>query len=184
MRYRSPGRSVFCSSPMKKIAWPSRTIPTCSWGWECSSTTACGWRSTTESIIFSAAAVRMVTPGKIVCWPHSSGVGKKQLTASSNERGGASFERTHPPLQLSTDCSRCKAAAEHAMYLGALADDERHGRGVEGNGAQAAVALPRTRFDRGLHQLDDVLDVLQRLQLIDAGAEERPLVQTGDHVAD
>ena len=72
----SPGWSVFCSPPIVNMTRPCNRMPTCSCGWECSSTTACGSRSTTESIIFSAAQVRIVTTGKIVWREHSSTLGK------------------------------------------------------------------------------------------------------------
>src|SRR5437660_8771124 len=116
---------------MKKVARPSRTIPTCSCGWACSSTTTCGAMSTTDSIIRSAAQVRIWTPGKIVCRAHSSGEGKYRLT------GEGRWEKP-----AGGGVAREAAPAAHGGGLGALGGDPGPGRGGGKDGARNPGGLP------------------------------------------
>src|SRR5262249_13041859 len=143
MRNRSPGPSVCSSPPIQNTARPVRTMPTCSWGWACSSTTACGSRSTTDSIILSAAQVWMRTPGKMVCRLNSPGAGKNRLIAgASAQRENAGKGRV--PRRRSAFAPGCRSThgdAHQVMDLGRLADHERHGDRVEGDGAQAALVV-------------------------------------------
>src|SRR5271166_2983575 len=145
MRYTSPACSVFCSPPIMKIALPASIMPTCSCGWECSSTTALGSMSTRDIIIFSAAQVRMWTPGKMVCGLNSVGWGKNRLMAGLRaERENAS--------KAEGPCWRCSLWGENVstqtdsqqkVDLGRLADHKRHRDRFKSNGAQAAAAVDR-----------------------------------------
>src|SRR5262249_1966827 len=115
---------------MKKTARPSSSMPTCSCGWACSSTTERGSRSTTEIIIFSAEQVRMCTPGKVVWREHSSGVGKNSLTrASPQETQAPAGTRPGPRWRLMVN--RGPSPGQHEVDLGALLDDQRQGPRVE-----------------------------------------------------
>src|SRR5262249_5350039 len=87
---------------------PASRMPTCSCGCACSSTTAPGSISTTDSIIFSAAQVRMWTPGKIVCRLISSGVGKNSLITGL----AAEMESAGECVRRRGRCSRSAAVLQ------------------------------------------------------------------------
>src|SRR5262245_14302416 len=83
MRPIGPGWRVGVWPPMVKVSSPSRSRPICSCGWLCGCTTARGANSTSESIIFSPAAVKIWTPGKISWWEQSGRETKYDMEMAS-----------------------------------------------------------------------------------------------------
>ena len=61
IRHVPPGPSARASPSMVNVIDPSRQIPSCSWTWRCSGTTACGCSSTTARLALSPTMTRAWT---------------------------------------------------------------------------------------------------------------------------
>src|SRR5262245_22317431 len=152
-------------------------MPTCSWGWECSSTTAPGSNSATDIIIFSAVQVAMWTPGKIVWRAHCSGVGEYWLIEAPNP--GVSGKQTGrgpsgPTARTSSVVSLSRLIAEGPgqgeVHFRGRPYDQRHGAGVVTDSGPAAVLVlagPALRVDRARDEADQGLGVLEDQLLLE-----------------
>src|SRR4051794_33781508 len=85
IRQVEPGTSSRVSPPTVNRIDPCSRIPTCSFSWACSGTSASGSSSSRESVTRSPWTVRPVTPSQI-CWGPSEPISAKALTIPERYR--------------------------------------------------------------------------------------------------